>query len=105
MDDESPGGGPGPEGYISPLVPVARMLFPVMLLYSIYLLVGGHYGPGGGFSGGLVAGLAFVLRHIASGEPAGRGVTQVHPPVIMGWSVPDFFDAGLGWQAGYFPES
>ncbi|OLT14041.1 hypothetical protein BJF78_20285 [Pseudonocardia sp. CNS-139] len=45
-----------------------RVLFPTVLVFSLYLLFVGHYGPGGGFSAGLVAGLAFVLRYVAGGS-------------------------------------
>ena len=43
---------------------VTRVLFPVMI-FSIYLLIAGHNAPGGGFAGGLVAGLALVIRYLA----------------------------------------
>lgn len=59
---------------------VTRALFPTVLVFSLYLLLVGHYGPGGGFAAGLVAGLAFVLRHIATGS-ANLGV---RPPVVVG---------------------
>lgn len=58
-----------------------RALFPTMLLLSIWLLFVGHNNPGGGFAGGVVAGLAFILRYLAGGRyelgeampiPAGR---------------------------------
>ncbi|MFT0761853.1 Na+/H+ antiporter subunit A [Scrofimicrobium sp. R131] len=58
-----------------------RVLFPAMLVLSIWLLLVGHNNPGGGFAGGVVAGLAFVLRYLAGGRfelgeampfPAGR---------------------------------
>ncbi len=57
-----------------------RALFPTVLVFSLYLLLVGHYGPGGGFAAGLVAGLAFVLRYIAG---LGSGV-RVRPPVLTG---------------------
>jgi multicomponent Na+:H+ antiporter subunit B len=57
-----------------------RALFPIVLVFSLYLLLVGHYGPGGGFAAGLVAGLAFVLRYIAG---LGSGV-RVRPPVLIG---------------------
>ena len=57
-----------------------RALFPTVLVFSLYLLLVGHYGPGGGFAAGLVAGLAFVLRYIAG---LSSGV-RVRPPVLIG---------------------
>lgn len=58
-----------------------RALFPTVLVFSVYLLLVGHYGPGGGFAAGLVAGLAFVLRYIAGG---GDAAVRVRPPVLIG---------------------
>ena len=62
----------------------ARLLFPTMLTFSLYLLLAGHYGPGGGFSGGLVAGLAFVLRYIAGGRQDVGASVPIRPPVLVG---------------------
>ena len=62
----------------------ARALFPTVLVFSIYLLGVGHYGPGGGFSAGLVAGLAFVLRYLAGGSTDPGAVITIRPPVLMG---------------------
>lgn len=61
-----------------------RTLFPTMLVFSLYLLLVGHYSPGGGFSGGLVAGLAFVLRYIAGGGIGLGAVVNVRAPVLIG---------------------
>jgi len=61
-----------------------RTLFPTMLAFSLYLLLVGHYSPGGGFSGGLVAGLAFVLRYIAGGGIGIGAVVMVRSPVLIG---------------------
>ena len=47
---------------------VTRVLFPVMIVVSVYLLIAGHNAPGGGFAGGLVAGLALVIRYLAAGS-------------------------------------
>ncbi len=63
---------------------VTRTLFPTMLAFSLYLLLVGHYSPGGGFSGGLVAGLAFVLRYIAGGSVGLGAVVAVRSPAIIG---------------------
>jgi multicomponent Na+:H+ antiporter subunit B len=61
-----------------------RAVFPTVLVFSAYLLLVGHYGPGGGFSAGLVAGLAFVLRHIAGGGGQLRPGRPVRPPAVIG---------------------
>ncbi len=47
---------------------VTRLIFHIMLAASIYLLFSGHNQPGGGFAGGLVAGLALVVRYLAGGR-------------------------------------
>lgn len=39
----------------------ARILMPVMMLYGMYIVLNGHLGPGGGFSGGAVMGVGLVL--------------------------------------------
>ncbi|HCS60785.1 MAG TPA: Na+/H+ antiporter subunit A [Microbacterium sp.] len=47
---------------------IVRILFHTIIVVSIYLLFAGHNGPGGGFAGGLVAGMALVMRYIAGGR-------------------------------------
>lgn len=52
----------------SPILQTAtRYLLPILLLFSVFLLLRGHYYPGGGFVGGLVASIAFVLHSFANG--------------------------------------
>jgi len=61
-----------------------RFLLPLLLLFSLFLLVRGHHEPGGGFSGGLVAAAAFVLYRFAFGaEEAGRAL-PVGPQALIG---------------------
>ncbi|MGD9618834.1 MAG: Na+/H+ antiporter subunit A [Mycolicibacterium sp.] len=45
-----------------------RLIFPVMMVLSAYFFFAGHNTPGGGFAGGLMAGLALVLRYLAGGR-------------------------------------
>jgi multicomponent Na+:H+ antiporter subunit A len=45
-----------------------RLIFPVMMVLSVYFFFAGHNVPGGGFAGGLMAGLALVLRYLAGGR-------------------------------------
>ncbi|MFF5171094.1 Na+/H+ antiporter subunit A [Micromonospora sp. NPDC000089] len=47
---------------------VTRLIFHTVVLFSLFLLFSGHNAPGGGFSGGLVAGLALALRYLAGGR-------------------------------------
>jgi multicomponent Na+:H+ antiporter subunit A len=47
---------------------VVRLIFHAIIIVSLYLLFAGHNAPGGGFAGGLVAGLALVARYIAGGR-------------------------------------
>lgn len=47
---------------------LVRLLFHPAIVVSIYLLFVGHNAPGGGFAGGLVAGLALVARYLAGGR-------------------------------------
>lgn len=61
-----------------------RVLFPTVLVFSVYLLIAGHTSPGGGFSGGLVAGLAFVLRYIAGGSVELASAVRITPPATIG---------------------
>ena len=48
----------------------ARLLMPLLLLFSVFLLLRGHNEPGGGFVGGLVAAAAFALYAVAFGVTA-----------------------------------
>jgi len=45
----------------------AKYLLPLLLLFSIFILLRGHYVPGGGFVGGLIASIAFVVYLLAHG--------------------------------------
>lgn len=47
---------------------IARLVFHTMVVFSVFLLLSGHNAPGGGFAGGLVAGLALTVRYLAGGR-------------------------------------
>lgn len=40
---------------------VASLVIPCILLYGIYVILNGHLSPGGGFSGGAIAGAGLIL--------------------------------------------
>ncbi len=47
---------------------VVRLIFHAVLVLSVYVLLVGHNAPGGGFAGGLIAGMALVARYLAGGR-------------------------------------
>jgi multicomponent Na+:H+ antiporter subunit A len=63
---------------------VARTVFPVLMIFSVYLMFTGHYTPGGGFAGGLVAGLALAVRYLAGGRRELDAAAPVDAGVVLG---------------------
>lgn len=61
-----------------------RYLLPLLLLFSIFLLLRGHNEPGGGFAGGLVAASAFALYSLATDVPSARRALQIDPHTLIG---------------------
>lgn len=55
-----------------------------LLMFSLYLLFAGHNQPGGGFAGGLVAGVAVVLAWAGGGPETVRRVVPVRSSLLMG---------------------
>ena len=45
----------------------AKILFPAIMIFGIYILVNGHLSPGGGFSGGAIMGAGLILHVNAFG--------------------------------------
>jgi multicomponent Na+:H+ antiporter subunit A len=85
-------------GLRSPILEVVtRLMFHTMVLFSIYLLFAGHNAPGGGFAGGLVVGLALVLRYLAGGRHELDVAAPVDAGVVMGTGL--FVALGTGLAA------
>lgn len=61
----------------------ANYLLPLLLLFSIFILFRGHYKPGGGFLGGLIASIAFMLHAFANGYANTLKLLRIHPGVLM----------------------
>jgi multicomponent Na+:H+ antiporter subunit A len=79
---------------------VVRLVFHTVLVFSLYLLFAGHNQPGGGFVGGLVGGLAFVLRYLAGGREALEEAVRLDPSVPLGLGV--VLAAGTGTVSWLF---
>jgi multicomponent Na+:H+ antiporter subunit A len=73
----------------------ARLLMPLLLLFSVFLLLRGHNQPGGGFVGGLVAAAAFALYGIAHGVQSARRALLVHPLTLLGTGLSIALVSGL----------
>jgi multicomponent Na+:H+ antiporter subunit B len=61
-----------------------RVLMPLLLLFAVFVLLRGHHEPGGGFVGGLIVAMAFVLHAISFGIAASRRVLVVDPVTLLG---------------------
>ncbi|MCK7558430.1 Na+/H+ antiporter subunit B [Chitinophaga sedimenti] len=57
----------------------SNYLLPLLLLFSVFILLRGHYRPGGGFVGGLIASIAFVLHAFANGLKDTRKLLRFPP--------------------------
>jgi multicomponent Na+:H+ antiporter subunit B len=58
-------------------------LLPLLLLFSVFILLRGHYLPGGGFIGGLIASIAFILHGSANGQENTKTMLRIHPGFLM----------------------
>ena len=61
----------------------ATFLLPLLLLFSVFILLRGHYLPGGGFIGGLIASIAFILYRTANGAANTKSLLHIHPGYII----------------------
>ena len=77
------------------LMVATRLLIPLLLLFSIFLLLRGHNNPGGGFVGGLVAGSSFVLYALSRGAAQARQVLRIAPRLLLGIGLSCALGAGL----------
>jgi multisubunit Na+/H+ antiporter MnhB subunit len=60
-----------------------RLIFPLTLIFAMYVAIKGHNEPGGGFIGGLMASVAFLLYRMAFGRGALLRLLPLHPRVLV----------------------
>ncbi len=73
----------------------SNYLLPVLLVFSIFILLRGHYLPGGGFVGGLIASIAFILHSFANGLSKTRELLIMHPGFLLPVGLAISFLAGM----------
>src|SRR5690606_41985977 len=61
----------------------ASYLLPLLLMFSVFILLRGHSLSGGGFVGGLVASIAFVLHAFAHGFEKAKGIFSTNPGFLI----------------------
>ncbi len=75
---------------------VCAVVGPFVTVFGIYVIAHGHYGPGGGFAGGVVVAMAVVLTRMIF---ASQASAKVFPPAAalpaMGIGMAVFLAAGF----------
>ncbi|MDP1601998.1 MAG: Na+/H+ antiporter subunit B [Legionella sp.] len=66
---------------------MVRYLFPLQLLFAVFIFLRGHNEPGGGFIAGLVASAAFALFSIACSSRESREVLGVDTRLLIGFGL------------------
>ncbi|SEQ45456.1 multicomponent Na+:H+ antiporter subunit B [Ectothiorhodospira magna] len=65
----------------------AHFLLPLLLVFSVFLLLRGHDEPGGGFIAGLVAASAVALYMFALDIHSAKRVLRFEPRDLLGWGL------------------
>ena len=49
---------------------ICSLLIPFIQLFALYVIIHGHYGPGGGFQGGVLLAVSVILQRLYLGKAA-----------------------------------
>lgn len=60
-----------------------RYLMPLLLIFSVFLLLRGHNEPGGGFVGGLVAAAALALYGLSTDVTQAKRLLYFEPQTLI----------------------
>ena len=72
---------------------VGKLIMPFLVVFGVYVLFHGDFGPGGGFQAGVIAAAAIILYGIIFGLPTARRV-------VPDWLVESMMAAGVLLYAG-----
>ena len=73
----------------------ATVALPLLLLFSVVLLLRGHNEPGGGFVGGLLAAAAFAVYALAFSVAQARSVLRADPLALVAVGLALSLGSGL----------
>jgi multicomponent Na+:H+ antiporter subunit B len=76
---------------------VCAVLTPFIAMFGIYVIAHGHYGPGGGFAGGVIAAVGAILPRLTLSERLAYGsVPAITGPLAGGIGMLLFILCGIG---------
>ena len=73
-----------------------RLMVPFIQLYGLYVIVHGHYSPGGGFQGGVIIGASFILLAISFDTRMIIGLMSEKSNILLG-NIGVLIYAGIGF--------
>lgn len=90
---------------------VARILVPIVFIFSIYVMLNGHLSPGGGFSGGAMMGAGMILYTCAFGFDKTRRffgervytIAKVSALVLYGVMITYYYIMGANGLENHIP--
>ena len=75
---------------------VARLMVPFIQIFALYVITHGHYGPGGGFQGGVILASSMMLLRLALGEEEEhRRFSPATAAAVAAVGILIYFAAGL----------
>lgn len=84
------------------LVIVTRIMLPLALLLSVFILLRGHNAPGGGFIAGLLVAIALIMQYMASGHAWAARRMPVDFHLLIGGGLLIAGGTGIGaWFTGH----
>ena len=73
-----------------------RLMVPFIQVFGLYVIVHGHYSPGGGFQGGVILGASFILLAISYDFKFITGIMNEWWKVMLG-NIGVLIYAGIGF--------
>lgn len=77
---------------------ICRILIPFIQIYALYVIMHGHYSPGGGFQGGVILGASIILLVMAFGAEASQKRVSLKKLTVLA-SLGLFIFSGIGLVA------